>query len=133
MTRIVHDRFAKQYLTELLAPLGEVETSREVSGEVRQIDVWFVPRSQPTPDSQALGLLGRFASNACLLEPFRNAPTLTEIRNCMLKLFELHSEIQRKARRDSERIQESSLPKLWILSPSASATLLDEFGAVVER
>lgn len=133
MTRTVHDRFAKQYLTELLAPLGEVETNREVFGEVRQIDVWFVPKPQPTTDPQTLGLLGQFASNACLLEPFRNAPTLTEIRNCMLKLFELHGELQRKARRDSERIQEASLPRLWILSPSASATLLDEFGAVVEQ
>lgn len=133
MTRTVHDRFAKQYLTELLAPLGEVETNREVFGEVRQIDVWFVPKPQPTTNPQGLGLLGRFASNACLLEPFRNAPTPTEIRNCMLKLFELHGELQRKARRDSERIQEAALPKLWILSPSASAILLDEFGAVVEQ
>jgi len=133
MTRTVHDQFAKQYLTELLAPLGEVETSREVSGEVRQIDVWFVPKPQPTTNLQGLGLLGRFASSPCLLEPFRNAPTPTEIRNCLLKLFELHSELQRKARRDSERIQEASLPRLWILSPSASVTLLEGFGAVVEQ
>lgn len=133
MTRIFHDQFAKQYLAELLAPLGEVETSREVLGEVRQIDVWFAPKPQPTADPQVLGLLGRFASSPCLLEPFRNAPTPTEIRNCILKLFELHGELQRKARRDSERIQETSLPKLWILSPSASATLLDEFGAVVKQ
>jgi hypothetical protein len=39
MTRFPHDQFAKQYLKELLSPLGGVETSRKVSGEVREIDV----------------------------------------------------------------------------------------------
>ncbi|HEY9893646.1 MAG TPA: hypothetical protein V6D37_17990 [Candidatus Sericytochromatia bacterium] len=35
MTRQAHDQFAKEYLAELLAPLGDVETSRDVSSEVR--------------------------------------------------------------------------------------------------
>lgn len=69
MTRFIHDQFAKQYLAELLAPLGEVQTPREVSGEVRQIDVWFAPSPQPSAEAQQLGLLGRFAATPCLLEP----------------------------------------------------------------
>lgn len=48
MTKFPHDQFAKQYLEELLTPLGKVETSRDVPGEVRQIDdVWFAPTPQP--------------------------------------------------------------------------------------
>ncbi|MBE9229746.1 hypothetical protein IQ264_30545 [Phormidium sp. LEGE 05292] len=35
MTKFVYDQFAKDYLKELLTPLGEVETSRDVPGEVR--------------------------------------------------------------------------------------------------
>ena len=64
MTRQPHDQFAKQYLEELLAPLGQIETSREVSPEVRQIDVWFVPAPQPATDPQVLGLLGQMAATA---------------------------------------------------------------------
>lgn len=66
MTRFPHDQFAKEYLAELLAPLGEVQTSRDVFGEVRQIDVWFAPLPQAGADPQGLGLLGRFASSPCL-------------------------------------------------------------------
>ena len=45
MTRFPHDQFAKDYLKELLSPLGEVETSRDVPGEVRELDVFFTPIS----------------------------------------------------------------------------------------
>ena len=133
MTRFPHDQFAKQYLEELLKPLGEVQAPRNVPGEVRQIDVYFAPKPQPAADPQVLGLLGRFTSSPCLLEPFRNAPTPTEIRNCLLKLFEVQGELQRKAKRDSERIQEADLPRLWILSPTASVALLDGFRARLDE
>jgi hypothetical protein len=74
MTRQAHDQFAKEYLAELLAPLGDVETSRDVSSEVRQVDVSFVPIS-PSKEPQQLGLLGKIAATACLLEPFQNVPS----------------------------------------------------------
>jgi len=44
MTRQLHDQFAKQYLEELLAPLGQVETSRDV-----------VSRSQVPPGNEIIG------------------------------------------------------------------------------
>lgn len=89
MTRQPHDQFAKQYLEELLAPLGQVETSREVSPEVRQVDVWFVPTRSPSTEPQNLGLLGKMAATACLLEPFRNAPSPVEVLDCQSKLNSL--------------------------------------------
>lgn len=67
--------FAKQYLEELLSPLGTVEVSREVTDEVRQVDIFFSPIPSPEVDPQSLGLLGRIAENAALLEPFRNQPS----------------------------------------------------------
>ena len=133
MTRFPHDQFAKDYLKELLTPLGDVQAPREVPGEVRQIDVWFAPIAQPILEPQVLGLLGRIAASPCLLEPFRNAPTPTEIRNCLLKLFELHGELQRQARRDEKRLTETELPRLWILSPTASVPLLNGFRAIVDK
>jgi hypothetical protein len=35
MTRFIHEQFAKQYLTELLTPYGQVETSKDITTEVR--------------------------------------------------------------------------------------------------
>ncbi len=135
MTRTNHDQFAKQYLAELLALLGSVEPGRELAGEVQQADVWFVPGEVAEPERQVLGLLSHMASNPCLLEPFRNSPSRTEVRSCLLKLFLLHGEFQRQSRRDrasgaaSDTLKEGDLPRLWILVPSASTALLDGFGA----
>lgn len=62
MTRFPYDQFAKDYLKELLQPLGEVETSRKVAAEIREIDVYFTPSLQFTSDTIELGLLGKFAA-----------------------------------------------------------------------
>ncbi len=129
MTRQPHDQFAKQYLTELLTPHGQVEVSRELTSEVRQVDIWFLPTASTSKAPQEIGLLGQMASTACLLEPFRNATGIMAVRNCLLKLFALYSDLQRKARREQNPISETDLPCLWILSPSCSAQLLNGFSA----
>ncbi|MBD2778812.1 hypothetical protein [Iningainema tapete] len=79
MTRFPYDRFAKDYLQELLSPLGSVETSKDVAGEVLEVDVYFLPREQPQIDRESLGLLGRFAQTKALIEPFRNPVTNSEV------------------------------------------------------
>ncbi len=131
MTRKPHDQFAKQFLEELLSPLGKVEASKEVIDEARQVDVLF----SPAPEAQApnLGLLGRIALlNTALLEPFRNQPSKTEVRNCLTKLFTVIADSQRKAKREDTSLPEDDLARLWILSPSASPGLLNDFGAKLE-
>jgi len=45
MTRQIHDQFAKEYLEELLTPLGTIRKSKKVKSEVQEIDVWFEPFS----------------------------------------------------------------------------------------
>jgi hypothetical protein len=60
MTRFIHDQFVKDYLEELLTPYGEVQAPRRVAGEVREIDVYFIP-TQPGNISETLGLLGQLA------------------------------------------------------------------------
>ena len=133
MTRQPHDQFAKQYLEELLAPLGEVETSREVSPEIRQVDVWFVPAPSSVTEPQSLGLLGQMAATACLFEPFRNPPSPVEVLDCQSKLNSVRSEMRRKARREGNSFGEADWPRLWILSPSCSARLLNGFGANLDE
>ena len=120
MTRFPYDQFAKDYLKELLLPLGEVTPSRKVAGEIREIDVYFAPSPQPQIDKQSLGLLGRFATTQALFEPFQNAVKRSEVRSCMNKLFNVCAQLEREAKSNNTSIEEESLPRLWILSPTAS-------------
>lgn len=133
MTRFPYDQFAKEFLEELLKPLGEVKAPREVKGEVRQIDVWFAPVLPTRADALPLGLLGLFAATPALFEPFRNPATVTEICNCILKLLELRGELQREANRNQERLLEEKLPKLWIITPTVSESIIRGFRGILDE
>jgi hypothetical protein len=50
----------------------------------------------------------------------------------MGKLFDMQAELERQAKRENSKINDANLPRLWILTPTASAALLDGFGAVLE-
>ncbi len=132
MTRFIHDQFAKQYLKELLSPFGNVETSHDIAGEVRQIDVFFAPKAEPDVEPTALGILGKIAAKPAVIEPFRSPVQTGEIRSCLGKLFDVHAEYERAATRDNTRIAEADLPQLWILSPTVSDVMLAGFGATSE-
>jgi Domain of unknown function (DUF4351) len=129
MAKNSSDQFSKQLLEEMLAPFGTVEISHEVLGESQLVDVYFVPNPQSARMPESLGLLGQIAQTPCLMEPFRNQPTAMEVRSCLLKLFQVHGNYQRQARRESQSLLETNLPQLWILAASASETLLQGFGA----
>ncbi|MDZ8026042.1 MAG: DUF4351 domain-containing protein [Nostoc sp. DedQUE11] len=129
MTRFIHDQFAKDYLEELLKPYGQVQGSSRVAGEVREIDILFSPLAKQSSQLETLGLLGRFAATAAIFEPFRNAASKEEICDCLLKLLEVRGTLQRQANRNKTPIPELELPKLWILTPTASTALLSGFGA----
>ena len=115
-------------MEDLLSPYGKVQAPLRVSSETRQIDVWFVPHVPPK-DLQPLGLLGRLAQTTTMLEPFRNAADIEEICTCLLKALEVRGELHREARRNKTKLPLSSLPLLWILTPTASKTLRAGFGA----
>jgi len=107
--------------------MGQVETSRDMAGEVRQIDVWFAPTSRQAGVAETLGLLGKIASKPAVFEPFRNAVAPAHICSCISKLFQFHAELERN--RESGRIDEAGLPQLWVLSPTVSASILEDCGA----
>jgi hypothetical protein len=133
MTQQPHDKFAKQFLEELLSPFGEVKTNREVTDETRFVDVLFSPIPTSAVDAETLGLLGRIAVlNTTLLEPFRNQPNRTEVRSCLQKLFTVIADAQRLANREDTTIAENDLARLWILAPSASKALLKAFEAKLD-
>ncbi len=130
MTRFIHDQFAKDYLEKLLKDYGEVKPSEKVSGEIKEIDVLFTPSAQQSSNLQILGLLGRFAEYPAIIEPFRNAVSTDEICDCILKLLEVKAELRREAKANKTKLQDSEIPKLWVLTPTISESKLLSFGAI---
>ena len=130
MTRFIHDRFAKEYLEEMLSPIGTVNIGRDVTSEVREIDVYFTPGT-PIPEyTENLGLLGKMACTTAIFEPFRNPIAVSDVWNCTSKLFDLRRELERQARRDNTRYDDAKLPFLWILTPTASKSIVSGFGGI---
>jgi hypothetical protein len=132
MTRFIHDKFAKDYLEELLTPFGTVQAPRSVSAEVREIDVWFEPAPINKGNPEVLGLLGRLTATPCIIEPFRNPATAQQICDCLSKELELRRKYYRETNRNSTENTDSVLPRLWILTPTASTALLSGFCAILE-
>jgi Domain of unknown function (DUF4351) len=132
MTRFPHDQFAKDFLESLLSPLGQVQTSLKISGEVREVDVYFIPDPKLSP-IQELGILAECAKNTVIFEPYRNSVKVPQIRACMSKLYDLHSYLLREAKRQSQpELGDDVLPNLWILTPTLSAQILEGLGAKLE-
>ncbi|QSJ16486.1 DUF4351 domain-containing protein [Nostoc sp. UHCC 0702] len=130
MTRFIHDKFAKDYLEELLKDYGEVKASEKVSGEIKEIDVLFTPTKQQNSNLQILGLLGRFAEHPAIIEPFRNPASTDEICDCILKLLEIKALVRREAKANKTKLPDSEIPKLWVLTPTISETRLSSFGSM---
>ncbi|AFZ08081.1 hypothetical protein Osc7112_3734 [Oscillatoria nigro-viridis PCC 7112] len=129
MTRFIHDLFAKEFLEELLSPIGTVNIGRDVTSEVREIDVYFTPSNAIPEYSETLGLLGKMASTTAIFEPFRNPANVSEICSCLGKLLDVRGELERKFRRENTRYDDAQLPRMWILTPTASKALVDSFNA----
>jgi hypothetical protein len=127
MTRLIHDKFAKDYLEELLKNYGEVKSSEKISGEIKEIDVLFTPSLQRSSNLQVLGLLGRFAKYPAILEIFRNPASNDEICDCLQKVLEAKGELRREAKRKNTKLQNSQIPKLWVLTPTISKPRLSNF------
>jgi hypothetical protein len=127
MSQKVHDHFAKQYIAYLLDEKGKVDISYEILGTSFQVDVAFSP--DDTADFQAMGLLGKIASQTGFLEVFWNQPQTQEIRICLTKLFLTYNNLYNKAKNENKSIEEETLPQLWIITTSASDKLRQSFGA----
>lgn len=127
MTRFIHDKFSKDYLETLLSPYGEVEVEKSITSEIKEIDVWFKPSGSEIPSQ--LGLLSLFCQTLALIEPYRNAVTINEIKDCLSKLFAVEQDLKREIKRNKQRLTDREKPFLWILTPTASERILKSFKA----
>jgi hypothetical protein len=132
MTKFPYDDFAKGFLEALLSPFGKVGPSYKIAAEVREVDVYFTPLSNNL-DRTDLGLLGECATSPVVIEPFRNSVSVPQIRACMSKLYDLHADIYRAAKRDKQiEPKDDVLPTLWILTPTLSDNILMSLGATLD-
>jgi hypothetical protein len=129
MSRINFDQFSKSLLEDLLSPLGTVERSKEIPGEPKLADIYFIPASPLPSETESLGIFGEIIATACLLEPFRNPPSDSAIRDCILKILWLHSDLDRQAERQEQSIPDDQLAQVWILASALSAPQLNRFAA----
>ncbi|ELP52195.1 hypothetical protein O53_5090 [Microcystis aeruginosa TAIHU98] len=128
MTRFLWDKFSKDYLETFLASCGDVKTSLDVTAETQEIDVYFRPTSPKIPPE--LGLLGRLAQTPCLLEPYRNPVTIEGILACLSKLLTVREQLQREAHRNQQPLLAENIPRLWIITPTASQRIITAFSAL---
>jgi hypothetical protein len=75
-----------------------------------------------------LGLLGRIAAIPCLLEPFRNAPSIQDIKTCVLKLLWIQEDQYRRADRDKRQLLNQELAHLWVLATRLDQPTIDKLG-----
>jgi hypothetical protein len=132
MTKFAYDEFAKNFLEALLSQFGKVDPAYKIAAEVREVDVYFIP-SVNNLDCTDLGLLGQCTTDSVVIEPFRNSVSVPQIRACMSKLYDLHADIYRAAKRDKQpEPKDNALPSLWILTPTLSDNILASLGATLD-
>ena len=129
MTRTLHDQFSKDSLEELFFSFGNSEVDSKVASEVRQIDFFFTPDPDKKDNLTALGILGKLGLNPAVIEPYRNPIDAQEVRKCLKKLLDLEATLQRRYRREQTPVSQQELPTLWILSPTISDSVLEQFKA----
>jgi len=64
LTRFIYDQFSKDYLETLLSPYGTVEVAKQIPGEIREIDLYFIPNTSTLPTE--LGILSHLATTPTL-------------------------------------------------------------------
>lgn len=128
MSQFPHDEFVKEYLPELYQDYGIVIPSADVMSEKREIDVLFIP-TKPVPTTpDTLGLLGKLAQKTCLLEVYRNAVNSVQIMDCIGKLVTVANNQIKTGKKEGKAFSE--YPFLWIITPTISEKILNEFKAV---
>jgi hypothetical protein len=132
MTQHPHDQMSKQYLQDFLEPIGIITRNMEVPGEPKFIDAYFVPSESELNLGDDLGLLGQMIQTKCCLEPFRNAPTRTELKTCLLKLLWIQEDERRRDKKVGINTLDVDLPRLWILAATTSQPVIDDFGGEIE-
>jgi len=78
------DHLAKQIGQKALGPSGTTVTQDAINPETQYADLRYEPNPARQEERDRLGLLGRFAATACIIEVYSEAPQAQEFRACLL-------------------------------------------------
>jgi hypothetical protein len=123
------DHIAKETGVKLFA-YGTTTTQQPINSETQYGDLYHVPDLARQSERDRLGLLGRLASTACLLEFFSRAPTASDFRACLSKHLAICQQRARDVR--SKRGRNKQVPRaestsfLWIIAAGSPTKLLTE-------
>jgi hypothetical protein len=124
------DHLAKQIGQKALGPSGTTVTQDAINPETQYADLRYEPNPARQDERDRLGLLGRFAATACIIEVYSEAPRAEEFRACLTKHLAAWQQRVREARSESKKRNEPQPPEesatsfLWIITAGAPTTLL---------
>jgi hypothetical protein len=78
------DHLAKQIGQEALRPSGTTVAHDEINAETQYADLRHEPDPARRAERSRIGLLGRLATEPCLIEVYSHAPDADEFRACLL-------------------------------------------------
>ena len=132
---IVRNRFdyvAKRIGKRALALSGNATAHDEINPETQYADLRYEPDPARQEHRDRLGLLGRLAAHACVLEVYSDAPNGSEFRACLSKHLAVWQQRVRDARGQSreqgkqQSEDESTASFLWIIAAGAPNTLMQK-------
>jgi hypothetical protein len=123
------DQLAKQIGQKALGSFGIAVTQDAINAETQYADLRYEPDRARQADRERLGLLGRIAASACIIEAYSDAPSAEEFRACLTKHLTAWQQRVRDARSESKKrgepqAQEPVVSLLWIIAAGAPTTLL---------
>jgi hypothetical protein len=133
------DQLAKKIGLRALGPSGFTAVEHEIPSNAHRADLRHDPDPSRRTERARLGLLGRLASVACLVEFFSSAPGEEKVIDCVGKLLafrqEQRCEADRATREENHEGQAKPAPRfvkpfLWIISAGRPSNVLSLLGAV---
>jgi hypothetical protein len=121
--RTLFDHLAKEAFEVLLSDTGSVHREMEIVSDPQKADTVFVPDANAHALLMERGLLGRMVEHPCILEAFHNAPSHTELQDCIRKYFIWRSGITRVADSKVERW----IPRLWFICAGTPRRAMRDF------
>lgn len=142
----LYDHLGKTIGCSALGPCGTTETEAVIAPNPRRADLRHEPDPTRDAERERLGLLGRIASVACLLELYSGAPNDDDVIACLGKLIAFRQQRQREADREHEALKRrletetpgQALPaprsfvnpRCWIIAARRPAAALARLAAV---
>jgi hypothetical protein len=136
------DKLAKDLGQAALGSCGTAIVNDPIHPETQYADLRYEPDPGRHAARASLGLLGRIAGDACLIEVYSQAPSAAELRSCLAKHLAHWQQRARHAKAATARepafddtgdsTTPGVAPMLWVIAAGTPTTLLTQLPMVPE-